>query len=316
MRSIICAVFGGILTLAIPASASADPGEYAAKLRGQCFKRDLGVAERIVACGHAIDVKQFQGKDLAELYLTRSGLHFANHERDQVLPDLDEALHASPDIVPEVVGRAANYRDRKEYDLALEHLDRADKVQPGNWMVLYVRASVHLRRNETDLAAKDAASAGEAKPNDVYIQGLQVAIKALAGNTDDALSLADRIVAQHPDSEAAYNERCYLRALLGRDLDKALDDCNMAMKLKPGTAALLDSRGFVYLKLGRYQESIADYSAAIRFADHPPPTSFYGRALAEQKTGNTIGATADIQAADMLSPGIEKKFDTLAILAE
>ena len=51
--------------------------------------------------------------------------------------------------------------------------------------------------------------------------------------------------------------------MIGR-LQEALADCNEALKLKPDYINALDSRGFVQLRMGKYDEAIADYDAALQ----------------------------------------------------
>ena len=72
---------------------------------------------------------------------------------------------------------------------------------------------------------------------------------------------------------------------------------------RPNTAAILDSRGLVYLRQGNYDRAIADYDAALRLQ---PKTawSLYGRGLSRLKKGQTAAGQADIAAATALSPKI------------
>ena len=57
-----------------------------------------------------------------------------------------------------------------------------------------------------------------------------------------------------PQNAAAWNSRCWTRATIGR-LQDALGDCNEALKLKPDYINALDSRGFVLLRMGKYDEA-------------------------------------------------------------
>jgi tetratricopeptide (TPR) repeat protein len=110
----------------------------------------------------------------------------------------------------------------------------------------------------------------------------------------------------------ALNSRCWARALGGQELDKALADCNTALKLKPNTADFLDSRGLVYLRQGNYDKAIADYDAALRLA---PKTawSLYGRGLAKSGKGMSAEGQADIAAATALQPKIAERAASFGI---
>ena len=56
--------------------------------------------------------------------------------------------------------------------------------------------------------------------------------------------------------------RCWARALTGRDLDKALADCDRALRLAPKTPEFLDSRGLVHLR--RVVQPLAEDQRADR----------------------------------------------------
>ncbi len=119
----------------------------------------------------------------------------------------------------------------------------------------------------------------------------------------------DLWIKAHPDDSrqpAALNGRCWSRAQLGQDLDKALADCNAALRLSPNNAAALDSRGLVRLRRGEIDLAIADYDAALTLQPKSA-WSLYGRGLAKLKKGMTAEGQADIAAATALQPGLPQE---------
>jgi tetratricopeptide (TPR) repeat protein len=102
---------------------------------------------------------------------------------------------------------------------------------------------------------------------------------------------------------SALNSRCWARARWGQELDEALADCNAAVKLRPDTAAILDSRGLVYLRRAEFKKSIADYDAALQLNAHLA-WSLYGRGIAHMRTGESARGQADIAAATALDKNI------------
>ena len=92
-----------------------------------------------------------------------------------------------------------------------------------------------------------------------------------------------------------YNDRCWARAVSGIDLDGALADCNEALRLMPDFVPALDSRAFLHLRGGRFQEAIADYDTAI-MGSPQDSWSLYGRGIAKMRLGDAQGAQADIEA--------------------
>jgi tetratricopeptide (TPR) repeat protein len=106
---------------------------------------------------------------------------------------------------------------------------------------------------------------------------------------------------QDPRVVRAYNERCWARAVLGKELDQALRDCNAGLRLDPHAAKLLDSRGLVDLRRNQLDKAIADYNEALKI-NPKIAWSLYGRGLAELRKGMTTQGEADIAAAKALAP--------------
>ena len=73
-----------------------------------------------------------------------------------------------------------------------------------------------------------------------------------------------RAIEIDPKDADAYINRCWLRATANRDLTLAFADCDTGLRLAPNDANDLDSRAFLYLRLGRLDEAIADYDAALK----------------------------------------------------
>ena len=114
----------------------------------------------------------------------------------------------------------------------------------------------------------------------------------------------------------ALNGRCWLRALQEQELAKALADCNRAFSLSakasPSSAAVLDSRGLVRLRMGDYDKAIADYDESLKIA---PKRAWplYGRGVAKMRKKKTEEGEADIAAAAKVWPKIADEFNRRGI---
>jgi Caspase domain len=118
----------------------------------------------------------------------------------------------------------------------------------------------------------------------------------------------DEVIRLHPDGET-YNNRCWTRAALG-DLQGALNDCNEALRLKPGLGISLDSRGLVELKLGRNADAIKDYSVSID-QDPRSVSSLFGRALATKRSGGD--GSLDDSLAKSMDANIGREFASYGV---
>ena len=131
------------------------------------------------------------------------------------------------------------------------------------------------------------------------------AVDRASGHYDRAAAADGLTIRLLPKSPEGWNNRCMDRALAGQ-LDGALEDCDEALRLGR-SAAVLDSRGLVFLKMKRLDEAIASYDEALAL-DPKLADSLYGRGLARAAKGDAAGTAADIQAALKVNPGIAQTF--------
>src|SRR6185369_103665 len=82
-----------------------------------------------------------------------------------------------------------------------------------------------------------------------------------------------------PNKAPYWSALCWARAGTGRQLNLALAECDRSLALQPGTAAALNSRGLVNLRLKKFDASIKDYNAALA-AGPLQASARFGRGLA------------------------------------
>ena len=102
-----------------------------------------------------------------------------------------------------------------------------------------------------------------------------------------------------PQDAGPYNKRALVHATLG-DYEQALADANKALELQPtDNSFIIDTRGYVYLKAGQYEEAKQDYEELFaRGFDHP--AAILGGGLAYANLGDSIKAIG------LLEPGLEE----------
>src|SRR5215468_1457228 len=107
--------------------------------------------------------------------------------------------------------RGIGYRFKGDYDRAIQDYDQAIKLKPSA-EAYFNRGNAQLGKSHYDRAIDD------------YNQAIKL----------------------KPDFAAAFDNRCWARAVVGI-LKPALADCNEALRLMPSNPATLDSRGFIFL---------------------------------------------------------------------
>ena len=100
---------------------------------------------------------------------------------------------------------------------------------------------------------------------------------------------------------ASYVNRGVLR-LVQADYRHAEADFNQAMVLQPTQAEAWLNKGIARYQQGDTKAAINNFDRAIELHTRFPALAYFGRALANEDSGNIKGAYADLQRASQLSP--------------
>ena len=84
------------------------------------------------------------------------------------------------------------------------------------------------------------------------------------------------------------------------------------MRLRPDDAKTLHLRGFVYFRMGRYDEAIADFDKRLS-RDPKSADSLYLRGLAKRMRPDIAGSDADIAAAKTIDPKVAQRYASYAV---
>ena len=131
------------------------------------------------------------------------------------------------------------------------------------------------------------------------------------GKYESAIKRYDLILGLVPNNPVMLNNRCYVKALLGRT-SEAVRDCDESLRLRPGDPIILDSRAFALLRGGEYRRAIADYDIVLK-AQPKNAVALYGRGYARQRLGETKKASTDIKAATLIDPNVVTKLSKLGL---
>ncbi len=251
----------------------------------------------------------------AEGFSRRGAVLAARHQYGQAVADFDRACALAPSEPRYFQQRALARLALHQTSPALADLDVAVKLKPDDPEARTERAALRGQAHDEDGARADLDAAAAAASKEANLR-LQIGELYLGlDQYQSAVAQFDLWIAVHEDDRAlpaALNGRCWARALAGRDLDKALSDCNTALRLTQRAPEVLDSRGLVHLRRGEFDRAIADYDAAL--AKNPKIAwSLYGRGVAELKTGAKAQGAADLAAASVEAPHLAERAARLGL---
>ncbi len=244
-------------------------------------------------------------------FATRAATYLQHDAFARAISDLDQAVKLDPTSSKYVYDRGVAHFENQQDDLALADFNRALQLNPADAFALDARGELYLFKDDMRRAQADFAAAAKVAPADPQRLRRETSAYEESGHFAEALDLLDQQIAQTPNA-FLYNSRCWVRAELGRDLPRAIDDCNAALKLQPDSSATLDSRAFAELRLGQLDAALSDYDAALRKSPNQA-ASLYGRGIAERRKGDKPKGDADIAAARRLQDDIGEIFTRVGV---
>jgi tetratricopeptide (TPR) repeat protein/predicted aspartyl protease len=246
----------------------------------------------------------------ADEFFRRGAAYLSRHDYPHALADLQRACELNPQEPKYFLERASVYWNNKQPELSDADIDTTLKLDPGTLNALTWRAQRRLSKHDKPGVITDLDAADHAAPPQANVRLTLGRLYQRAGEIPQAIKQYDLWIDAHSEDIAlagAYTSRCWARALTGQELDKALSDCNKALRRRSDFSNALASRGLVYLRLNKFDRAISDYSAALK-QEPGNAWALYGRGLAESQQKKTSDATADMNAATTLAPHIHEEF--------
>ncbi len=280
--------------------------------------------------GHVFDLRPPSGSQQAEAAAPadatmdaaalrrRAAALSARRDFAGAIADLGRAIELAPDDAETYHRRGIARWESGDVAGAAADFDEAVKRKPEDVIVLMDRGTARLSSGDQDGAREDFERVAALAPNDATLVLNMAGAYERYGHLSEAVSRLDRWVAANPRDDrlpAALAERCWARAMLGTDLDRALADCNGALRNGQRIARNLDGRALVWLRMGKYDKSISDYRASLELQPRSAQSRF-GLGLAEFKKGQRYNGDADMKAAIELQAGIAEEFKGLGLARE
>jgi tetratricopeptide (TPR) repeat protein/predicted aspartyl protease len=248
----------------------------------------------------------------------RRGAAFASRrDYEHAIKDYDQAVKLEPSDPENYYLRGIARLNDDRSVLAMDDLGEALRLKPDHVRARLDRGRLRLYLKDLAGASTDFAAVKNLAPNDAALSLEMAAVYDGAGYPQDGLLHLSEWIQANPCDEAlpvALNARCWIRAKLGKELALALEDCNRALKPNSRVSSYLDSRGLVYLRLGKLKDAIDDYRHALELRPGLAH-SRYGLGLAQLQAGKIEEGKSSIDAAIALNPQIVAFFEAMGLTA-
>lgn len=238
-----------------------------------------------------------------DAYLLAGAIYRSFHEDGRAQAAFDRAVAVAP--VAKTYLRRASLRFWTDLPGKRADIENALRLDAKSGRALSMLAEVQMASGQYSQAATSLTEA-IGKNSEAPIM---LTMRGIAYDKAGQSALAQADLRQGQSQAKQWDELnnvCWELATHDVSLASALDDCNAAVA-KKANYAVLDSRGFVLMRLGRYDEAIASYDAALKL-DPLDPNSLYGRGICELHSGQENRGHADITEATIVSFSVADEF--------
>jgi tetratricopeptide (TPR) repeat protein len=222
-------------------------------------------------------------KRLAEL---QRGLNLADLKRhDEAITQLKALLEASPDDMRGYLALGGVYASTEDYRSAAEVYDKAvarlAKPANENWNIFYQRGIAYERLKEWPKAEPNFRKALELFPNQPQVMNyLGYSWVDMNMNLDEGLEMINKAVGLRPSDGYIVDSLGWAYYRLGKYED-AVRELEKAVSLKPDDAVLNDHLGDAYWRVGRKLEATFQWSHARDMKPEPDILASVLKKLAE-----------------------------------
>lgn len=238
-----------------------------------------GILEQLERDEDAINVYVDIGADTPFSMASKvSTAHALNRleRKDEAVALLNDLSAAYPDDEGPDIALGDILRRHREWDAAIDAYDRAferiGEPEARHWQLLYTRGIVLERGKQWDRAEAD------------FLKALEF----------------------EPDQPLVLNYLGYSWVEQGRNLDQALEMIKTAVAKRPHDGYITDSLGWVYYRLGRYEEAVPELERAVELRPEDPVINDH-LGDAYYKVGRRLEATFQWNRALSLDPEPEDK---------
>jgi serine/threonine-protein kinase len=231
-------------------------------------------------------------------------------EWKHAIVDLSEFLNRAPNSAWPLLNRAVAYGSLGDADRALADVNRAVELAPGVNHFRLFRAQVFARKKDYDRAKADFAEAIRISPESEKYFAYQ-----RRGEFEITLSQLDPAIADFTETirqnrkmaetkdNSGYGARAHAYLAHG-ETDRALADCEEAMRINPKAPFILVYRGYANARKGQWDRAVADFDEEAKRVPHRKAYLLIAKAGALALAGRYDHAAATYDEARKADEGV------------
>lgn len=191
----------------------------------------------------------------ADAWIRLGGVYFDSGKYEQAIRVLGVAIEKFPEEFAVNFLLGISYMQSEQHESAVKYLGKAVTINSSDINALSAYGYSLSRVKENDKAIQFLTQALRIDPGNVNIMGTLGLIYDSQENWRMCDSIYSAALAVDPDNSIVNNNYAYSLSKRGTDLEKALRMAKKAIELEPYNSSFLDTIGWVYFKMGDYNQA-------------------------------------------------------------
>jgi tetratricopeptide (TPR) repeat protein len=221
---------------------------------------------------------------------------YKNGQQSDARKEFDALLQSRPGDPEPLFAQVRLLKDERLWNQLNQKVIEWSRNFPEDTLTL-VTIAVNLVATNDKLAQKTAEDIYRLvlknKPNSIDALINLAVLLQTTGRSDESVPLYQRVLKIQPDNRIVINNLAWLLCEDKGRYDEALELAQRGLKLFPNYIDLIDTRGVIYYKMGRFDKAVEDFNSCIRLYPPGTPTAVASRfrlAKALIKLGQNIKA--------------------------
>jgi tetratricopeptide (TPR) repeat protein len=187
---------------------------------------------------------------------------------DEAKQHLRDLIASDPSDVRSYIAYGSVLSEAKDYKTMAENYDKAIEVigpvpRQGDWSVFFQRGIAYERLRIWDKAEPNFRKALELNPNQAQVLNyLGYSLVDMNINLDEGLKMIQQAVEARPDDGYIVDSLGWAYYRMGR-FEEAVTELEKAIQLRAGDATINDHLGDAYWRVGRKLEAVYQWNRAI-----------------------------------------------------
>lgn len=241
---------------------------------------------------------------LAEPYFFRAVAKIQLEDYTGAKRDLDSVIVRNPFMPMAYYARGYIECSQKEWDAAEQDLKKALEYSPDNVTYRINLINIYEATERMDSALTVLERMIRQSPKWVELRLEKMSLMVQKGDTLGAMAVADEAVETEPRNASAYGARAAMYLIMDEE-DKALDDCNAAIRYGTDNPGVYINRGIINYNKKRLREAMADYDKAVEM-DGSLVAALFNRALLRCEVGDYNNALDDLDKLVKENPDLDE----------